>query len=314
MEIKYLDLPIDFPAPLAHLLRYKDYHAGNCKYSVTELLKPPQIVQLSKRHEPPPIDPRENIYSVLGSAVHARLEQLGLENPDDFQLIEKRLFMDVGDVTISGQIDLHTSLDNGILTDWKHCKTSVLKYGGKEEWRAQLNTYVLLLRQHGYEVNSARVMAIFRDWSQSGYGGKYKVSINGNKITCTKNKDYPEWGCEVIPIELWPDEKIAQFILQRVELHEAAEKLADEELPECAPNERWEHPKYGVRKKGNVRATKSFEDKKEAIEYLNKLTSEKNEEYILTETPGVAYRCLFYCPYRDNCKQWERRGLTVEFE
>lgn len=302
------------PDPLYRLLTHSDYTRGESKYSATDLLRSPQQLQLAKRYNDQIIkDPRENIYSVLGSAVHATLESIGAKNPLDGQTIERRLYTTVEDIDISGQIDLHCTLDDGgILTDYKNCKVDILKYDTKIEWEQQLNIYAHLLRQHGIEVSEARVIAIFRNWSLSGFNGLYKVvmSSDAKTITAKKNKNYPEWGCEAIPITLWPDKRVAQFISDRVAIHEAAEEMADDELPPCTNDERWSRTKWLVRERGVVKHQSSHDTKEEAEEKLRELAG----DYVITPKLGIPYRCSFYCESRPWCQQIVREGLEFKFE
>jgi len=314
--MNYTELPSEFPRPLAKILKFSAYSRGESAFSITDLIKPVQVTQLTRRHDSEITkDPRENIYSVLGSAVHDLLERVGNLNPDESEMIEERLFTTIEGVKISGQIDLHTTYDskNHILTDWKHTKTSAIKFE-KLEWHQQLNCYAHLLRQHGYEVSSARICAIFRDWSFAGINGKYKVSTeDGTKIVCKRTKDYPDWGCAIIEIPLWPDEEVEKYLKERVALHKAAENLSDEELFECTPEERWRRDTWRVRKTGAVRAKgnrSNFKTEAEARAYLE----EMGPEFELSSRPGVAYRCLAYCAARPFCFQLKREGFEVIYE
>lgn len=311
--MNYSELPPEFPKPLGQLLCYSSYSRGESEFSVTDLIKPPQIVQLIRRHEAelPPQDPRQNIYRVLGSAVHDLLERVGLQNPDDSQLIEERLHATVNNVPISGQIDLHTTYEHGVLTDWKQVRVSAMKFE-KTEWHQQLNCYAHLMRQHGYEVSSARICAIFRDWSQSGMGLWQATTTDGRKIVCKKRRDYPEWGCQILPIPLWPDEEVARYLEERVMLHKAASELPDDQLPECTPSERWRRDAWRVRRRGVVKARgnkSTFKAEAEAREYL----AEMGPEFELSSRPGVATRCVFFCPIAPHCAQLKRENFEVEW-
>lgn len=313
--MNYSPLPDDFPRPLASLLKFSDYTRGESEYSVTDLLKPVQAVQLLRRHQGEIVrDPRENIYQVLGSAVHDLLEKIGVSNPDEFELIEERLFTTIDDVTISGQIDLHTTYEDGMLTDWKHTKTSVLVYETKEDWIIQLNCYAHLLRKRGLSVSRARICAIFRDWSQSGINGMWKVSTtDGNKITCKRTKKYPEWGCEIIEIPLWEDSKVEEYLIERTRSNKAAESLPDDKLPECTPDERWRRDSWRVRKIGAIKAkgNKVLKTEAEAIAHQEKM----GPEFEVSVRAGIPYRCLFYCDAGRNgfCHQLKREGFEVEW-
>lgn len=304
---------IDLPLPLYQMLCHDSYTRGDSIFSVTDLIKPVQITQLTRRHEAemPPQDPRANIYRVLGSAVHDLLERVGLQNPDDSQLIEERLYATVGDVPISGQIDLHSTYEHGVLTDWKQVRVSAMKFE-KTEWHQQLNCYAHLMRQHGYEVTSARICAIFRDWSQSGMGLWRASTVDGRKIVCKKQRDYPEWGCQILEIPLWSDDEVARYLEERVALHKQAAELPDDQLPECTPTERWRRDVWRVRKIGAVKSRgnkSSFKTEAEAREYL----AEMGPEFELSARPGVATRCVFYCTAAPFCQQIAQEGLEIEW-
>lgn len=312
--MRYKENVDNLPAPLWNLLKFDEYTRGESKFSVTDLIKPPQIVQLTRRYDDQmEVDPRDNIYRVLGSSVHATLEQVGLQNPEDSQMIEERLHATIEGVSISGQIDLHTTFEDGILTDWKHTKVSVVKFDTKDEWVKQLNCYAHLMRKHGYVVTSARVCSIFRDWSQSGMGGLWKVSTNdGVHITCRKTPDYPDWGVAIIPIPLWPDQEVEEYLTERIRVQEEAAQLSDEELPECTPDDRWRRDNFRVRKTGFVKAKGNkarIKTEAEAKEYLVKMGS----EYEMSLQPGIPYRCVFYCFAAPFCQQLKREGFQVQW-
>lgn len=307
----YLPNP-NLPAPLYQLLTTSSYSRGESRYSITDLLRTPQQLQLSRRYPPPDKDCRENIYSVLGSAVHAMLESIGAKNPIEGQTVERRLFSTIQDVEISGQIDLHCTIDGGILTDYKNTKIEILKYDTKLEWEQQLNCYVYLLRLHGVEVSQARVVVIFRNWSITGFGGLYKttMSSDGKSVIGKKNKDYPEWGCEEISIPLWSEEQTKAFIEERVRIHDLAEEMADDELPPCTDDERWRHNKYIIRQRGLIKPHSTHKTQEEAQHEIQNL----HGDYVIASVQGVPYKCTFFCDGKNQCSQINREGLQFKFD
>tara|TARA_R110002020_G_C16217527_1_gene767424 strand:+ start:637 stop:1392 length:756 start_codon:yes stop_codon:yes gene_type:complete len=188
------------------------YDKGDADFSVTGLIKPPQIARLFEEHEDKlSTDVRDEVFKLWGSGVHAVLESVAGDNA------EKRFFATHPyGVKISGAIDLLE--DNGAVTDYKTTSVGAVQYALKADWEAQLNLYAWLLDQNGIEATSLTICAICRDWS---------------KPRIKKWKNYPPSPIVVIPVPLWSAERRQRFVDQRVKVH-----MQEATLP-CTDEERW---------------------------------------------------------------------------
>jgi hypothetical protein len=99
------------PDTIVNVLKRPQYSKGDSHVSVTELLSPPQIVQLRAKHDAEiEQDASEMVWSLFGTAVHNVLEH----GKDDHHIVEERIFTDMDGWRISGQIDLQEIYEDGI--------------------------------------------------------------------------------------------------------------------------------------------------------------------------------------------------------
>lgn len=272
----------NLPAPLKSALRRDLYHHPG-HISVTGLIQPPQLRQLSIRYDDQIVeDVSDRIWMLLGNAVHDVLERADTTN----SLQEERLETEVMGWKITGKADLW---DDNTVSDYKITSVWAGINGVKPEWEAQLNMYGLLYEQNTFTVDALQIVAIYRDWSK----GKAK-----------QGGDYPAVPAQVLPVERWPVDDAELFLQTRVQVHKDAEDLEDEELPECTAEERWEKPTtYAVMKEGRKSAVRVFDTEKQVQDYIMDYGGAKN--YIETR-PGRSVRCEEYCPVRDFCHQYAR--------
>ena len=163
--------------------------------------------------------------------------------------------------------------------------------GAKPEWKAQLNIYAFLLEKTGFPVESARVCAMFRDWS---------------KIQALKNPDYPKYQVAILPIVLWDLNETGAYIARRIDAHVKAENLPDDLLPECTPEERWEKPTiYAVKKKGRKSSVRNLTSLKHAQEYIEKNNLD-TAIHSIEKRIGESTRCEYYCIVKDFCQQYKK--------
>jgi hypothetical protein len=206
------------------------------KYSATSMIKPPrQRVLMSRHPERLVLDEEEAVKPLMGTAFHAWMQRY--TNPARY-LMEERLVEEVPvsdadgvithEVEISGQPDLY-EFSTGTIYDYK--TTSAYSYPKlpKPEHEAQLNVYAWLLRRYGYPVQRAGIVAIFTDWSK----GRVKDGYPPRPFLCFE-------------VPIWPHTKAERFIMDRVRAHELAERVTDDQLPECSPEERWVNARTGV--------------------------------------------------------------------
>jgi hypothetical protein len=256
------------------------------------------------------------VFSLLGRAVHQILED-GADT--DIETPEERLFMEVEvngtRVTVSGAMDLQEGKKK--LIDIKDYKvTSVYGFqADKEAWHNQLNCYAHLVRKAqkagiyapdgtwklvdrvGRGVGSLGIVAILRDWSS----GKAKTTQN-----------YPPAAIQEVALPLWPAHEAEEYFLDRVAKHLKARAMdfAGKELPFCSQSERWEDdPTYAVKKPGNKRATKVFEEYQNAVDFIN----ESKDTLVIEERGGTPRRCDGdWCKVAAWCSQNQKRLEELE--
>lgn len=262
------------PQPLVDAIKFSDYDkVGDC--SVTGLIQPPRIRQLTIRHSDEIIeDVSDNIWKLIGSIGHKIIERSNTDN----HLAEERLTTQLQGWTISGKADLLNPQMK--LSDYKFTSVWAVKYE-KAEWTAQLNLYAWLYRQEGFRAESAEIVAILRDWS---------------KPRAQREPDMPQTGVVVREVPLWLDRAQFDFVLDRVAIHQKATTLSDDDLPMCTDEERWKRPgKFAVMKKGNKRASKLFDDEVSA-QAMAAATG-----YEVVSRPAAYPRCENYCSVKQFC-------------
>jgi len=248
------------------------YTKGEADFSATELLKPPQIVRLTKKHEDSiTTDVRDEWWKLLGKGVHNILEQYGEG------LCEERFFAECNGVKISGAIDM---LVDGAVTDYKVTSVFTIQRGLKTDWEQQLNIYAWLLRQNDITATSLTIVGLCRDWIQSRAAVK---------------RDYPQSPIVPIKVPLWRDERQDAFVENRVRVH-----TMENTLP-CTPEERWARGGYTVL--GGGLKPRSFDSLNEAANYINQ-KEKPGRTFSIKEGGAKFVRCESWCSISDHCPQW----------
>lgn len=267
------------PEPIVRAIANDSYTKGDADISVTELLSPPQLRYLKRKHaDELTEDASDRIWSLLGQAVHSIIERSSEGVPEE--LSEEIIYSEYLGWKIKAQFD-HIALGLAEMNDFK--VTTVWKVlDGKvpPEWIAQTNIYRRMLqREKGLVINSIAIIAILRDWS---------------KLEAARRSDYPQTQAIRLEVPLWSAEQTDDFICQRLLLHQA-------HVPsDCTDEDVWaKPPKYAVIKKGNVRALKVFDNRDEAEHLASTIAGSRIED-----RPGVATRCQSYCPVSQFCPQW----------
>ena len=271
----------NLPASIVDAIQTETYDLKNPSQTlitISQLINPPIIRQLTLRHyHELQEDISDNVWRLLGSAVHAMLERT--ENSS--RLIEERLNVDLDGITISGKPDLY-DYANKTLHDYKVTSVWTLVYKGEEDkqWEYQLNCYAWLYRKLGFEVEKLQIIAILRDWS---------------KRKAAEDRNYPQLPIQVVEIPIWPQEQQENYIQERKQLHLTAQNLSDNDLPICSAQDRWATAVvYAIYKNNNKTATKLFTDKLEADIFLGTKQYEKDKYHIETRK-GEDKRCRDYC-------------------
>ena len=159
------------------------------------MLRPPRIAALLREHEGEMTeDVRDRIWSLFGQVTHSIIERAA-----DSELVEKRLFMTIDGVTISGQIDLYQGTT---LWDFKTTSIYAGKDGAKDQWIQQGNINRLLCLKNDIPVEKIQYVALYRDWSVM-------------KQHRTK-ENYPESQVEIFDLPMWTFDEAENFVRERI--------------------------------------------------------------------------------------------------
>jgi hypothetical protein len=272
----FVNLTNDYGAPKAivNAIQNDPYTKDGADFSITELIKPPQIRRLWNEHEDKiSVDVREEVWKLLGKGVHAVIEQAESEGTK-----EQRFHAEHNGVTISGAIDLIE--DDGSVTDYKVTSTYSVQKGLKEDWEKQLNLYAWLLRQNGITATKLNIVCICRDWVRSRVG-KY---------------DYPDSPVVVLSVPMWREGRQDDYVDQRVRVH------TQEATIPCTVEERWARGAFQVNGRGKPR---SFDTMREATDYINK---QKTGSFTVVDGKAKYIRCESWCEVAPFCPQWKGEG------
>ncbi|MBW2036400.1 MAG: PD-(D/E)XK nuclease family protein [Deltaproteobacteria bacterium] len=271
-------------------------HEGDI--SVTSLLLPPRIRVLRKRHWAEiEEDVSDRLYALYGQVIHGVLER-----SDDFEAFhEERLYIEVNGWKLTGQTDLYKRKSTGehILRDYKF--TSVFTANKeKPEWKLQANIYAWMWRQHGFNVDKAQIVLLFRDWRKREFE--------------RSNGSYPP-PVLLVDVPLLPDEEVQKIVENLVELHQIAEGLPDELLPICSPEERWERGGgFAVMKEKRKTALRVFDTEEEAKALIDELISSgKKGKFYIEKRQAEPVRCLYFCNVNKFCSYFREHwaGETI---
>jgi hypothetical protein len=277
----------NLPETFINVITRPTYSRGSSEISVTEILSPPQLVLLRRRHaDDIEVDAADQVWSLFGSAVHNILQH----GKDDHHVVEERLFTTFESWRISGAIDLQTFQPDGsiVISDYKVTSAWAVQQE-KTEWIDQLNLYAWLVeRVKGLPVTGLQIIGIVRDW---------------NRREAANKEGYPQAPIVTITIPLWDFEAREQFVRTRLSLHnEANFSAVSGEMPECTPEEMWEKPTtYAVMKEGGKRAKKVFTIKQEAEAFM---ADQKGTHYMETREGGRT-RCDSFCQVAPFCQQYQ---------
>lgn len=279
------------------------YSNLNSDYSATELLRPPRVVQLSKRHKEE-IDAfpfthaaiEKNKASFKGTAIHNYLERCLWKHmsrhPNKNYIIERRLWDRLNGRKISGKFDCFL---NGALYDYKTCSVWKRIMGDWSEYIAQLNIYDYMLGLCGVKVNILYIIAWYLDWNKGR--------------PWDRPEGYPEDEIELIHIdEKWSRNIQKDYLYSRIDLQKEAEPLPDDDLPHCTDEEMWSKPStWAVMRPGQKRAvrTKDLNSKEDCEEYIRKSTAKDKDSFIIEHRPGTRTRCAEYCHCNAFCNVWQ---------
>jgi len=260
--------------------RQKRYDKGEADFSATELIDPPRIVQLTRRHyDEIEVDITSLLESWKGHLVHDALERPQTSN---------RLYCKIGASVICGAYDYYL---DGVLKDYKTVSVWGTIVGNpQKKWREQLGVYQYLLQYHRLPVDKMVIEAIFKDWSETD------LKRQGHSYPAK-----PVMSYSLAPYE---SQEVFDLIHSRVGIHERAMMMMDNELPECTLDEMWAKPTtFAVVKEGQTRAQRVFAD----IEEAESFAKGRSDFSMLSidVRMGERTRCEKYCDVKPFCSQYK---------
>lgn len=279
------------PETLLSLAQRDFYTKGKADYSVTEIISPPRIQRLRKKHwQDIEQDVSDMLWMLLGTALHVVAERSVVEGHTN----EERIIVDMDGVLLSGAIDLQRDDEDGItIYDYKFTSAWALM-NDKPEWEQQQNIYRYLIeRAKGKPVKGLKICALIRDWSRRDAQNK---------------PDYPQAPIQVVDIPMWTMERTKQFIWERIEAHRDSKVRADwdEELPLCTEEDRWmRDTKYALKKEGRKTAIRVFDTEEEAKAVLKDMP--EKEKGFIEIRKGESVRCTGnFCGVAQFCSQYQQ--------
>jgi len=301
----------NLPDEIVTAIKNREYSKGEADYSATGLLQPPQLQVLTGwNYNNLTTDVSDSIWSLFGSAVHHILESAAKE--DEQQLAEKRLYVTLGGIRISGMFDRYDknlySIDDYKVTNvWKATK------GNVTDWETQLNIYNWLFKSNypDIPVEKLRVHAILRDWS-----------FREAKKSAQTNGDYPLSQVVTIELPVWKQFDIIKFLVHKLEILEEAKTATNaselaQKVP-CSNDDRWAKPDAWAvfnPQKNYTRKLFTVDGEHMTIEMCEK---EARLAVAAMQTPGYKavlrrgenIRCenKQFCLVRDFCAQY--KGIT----
>ena len=290
------------PESFLNFINNSKYSRGEADISVTQLIDSPRVRLLRHSHDDEiEFDASDRIWSLFGTAVHHVLEST--ESGEDIT-IEERLFADFKGWTLSGAIDVQEDINGKIwITDYKVTSVYSVLNGTKREWELQQNVYAQLVRMaKGKEIGGIQICAILRDWSRRD--AQYKA-------------DYPSSPVTIVDLELWSEDRVTQYINERIDIHQEAQMAWDyeEATVQCLNDERWmKQTQYAVMKKGAKRALRVFDDQQKAIDHVAGFGQSSTAIYI-ERRAGEYTRCAGnYCQVAPFCTQYVMEAVEKELE
>jgi hypothetical protein len=255
-------------------------HNNPGRLSATTLLNGTKQIVLTDRHwDQLEDDVSDRFWAIFGTAVHALLEH---EGEHDFT--EEFMFYDMDGITVTGRIDNY-NMKTATVTDYKTASVWKVKFGDFHDWYRQGMIYSWLLIKNGFKVERCQFVVILKDHS---------------KTDAKRDADYPQGPLHVYEFSVTPQDlnDIEAFIAAKVADYKRNNELADDDIPPCSPEERWDKPtKYAVKKEGRKTAVRVLNSQDEA----ERMVADLGKGHYLETRPGESTRCLDYCSCCEFC-------------
>ena len=158
------------------------------------------------------------------------------------------------------------------------------------------NEYAWLLKKNGFEVKTCRFIALIKDHS---------------KRDAKRDSSYPQKPMYVHEFAVTRDglDEIEAFIKGKIAEYKQCREMADDEIPPCSAEQRWEKPtKHAVKKEGRKTAVRVLDNADEA----EKMAADLGKGHYVEKRPGESVRCLDYCACCDFCNFYRDKVAPAE--
>jgi len=268
-------------------------HNNPGRLSATTLLNGTKQIILTDRHwDDLEDDVADRFWAIIGTAVHSVLED---EGADEFA--EEFISHEVDGVIVTGRIDNY-NMRTGIISDYKSVSVWKIKFQDFDDWKKQGLIYAWLLHKNGFEVKKCQFIALLKDHS---------------KRDAKRDSAYPQKPMYVYEFNVTPErlEEIEAFIKENIAEYKRCKEMADDDIPPCSAEQRWEKPtKYAVRKEGRKSAIRVFDNADEA----EKMVADLGSGHYVEKRPGESVRCSEYCSCCDFCNFYRDNVATAEVQ
>jgi hypothetical protein len=224
------------------------------------------------------------VWLLFGTALHNVLEH---HQESESELKEERLHIPVNGYILSGKPDLYDYATCKI-TDYKTASVWKIIYESFDDWRKQTLIYSYMMRQYGFPVHQAEIVAFLKDH---------------RKAEAKRKADYPK--LPVHPVKFRFDESdfadIEGWLHERMGLVKQLELLPDDELPICTQEERFnDGDKFAVMAKGRKTALRVLDSESEAQAWM--AANKKGDS--IERRKGEDKKCADYCFCNQFCNYY----------
>lgn len=312
-----------------------DSHKVAGDISVTQLIDAPKI-RILKRDNDYNVDVSENIYALMGTALHHILERANIDNVrKDAFILTAETIMKEADKLSKASPEKAEQLRNG--ANWifslipilfpevgnRYIFEVTLKYVNTTTGHALYGTFDIYDTETGllYDYKFCSVYNyIFEEarnkWIKQTnvYAHMLRANgyiVNGIRIVAffrdwsehalnKNNRDYPIRHIMEIKIPLSPPQEVEAYIIERLKLHDRADKG---EVIDCTGDERWASATiWAVMVAGGKRAKAKFDVESMAHAYIEENRVTLKKPWIQVR-PGVSRKCERFCPVAEFCEQ-----------
>jgi len=319
------------PGSIVDAIHNDPYTKDGADFSVTELIKPPQIRRLWQEHEDEiSIDVRDEMFKLLGTAVHNLLDSapkcgqcdgtgewwLGLDAyPSDIP------------TTIWEKFKVWSRLGGDSCAPCDSCDgTGVIDDGKTREKRFHANHdgtsisgAVDLIGDDGavidYKVTSTYSVkrGLKEDWEKQLNLYAWLLRQNGVAVTSlnivaicrdwARSKvgtyQYPDSMVVTLKVPVWSESRQDRYLAERIRVHSMESTLP------CTTEERWARGAYKVT--GGRGRPKPFDSRHEAEKHL---MVADNPKLKIVEAEARYIRCEDWCDVAPFCPQWTHANVA----